>query len=122
FQIIQAMPVKSLITSPASGVTLDPGTNEIEVRGHAWAGDVTVSAVDLSIDFGATWISADLQAPKNPYAWQRFSKNIQFPISGYYEVWARATDSNGRAQPFAIAWNPKGYLNNSMHRIAVTVS
>jgi len=25
----------------------------------------------------------------------------------------------GRMQPFAIAWNPEGYLNNSMHRIAV---
>jgi len=25
-------------------------------------------------------------------------------------------------QPFAIAWNPKGYLNNSMHRVAVRVA
>jgi DMSO/TMAO reductase YedYZ molybdopterin-dependent catalytic subunit len=79
-------------------------------------------AVDLSIDFGATWIKADLQSPRNPYAWQRFSKTISFPMTGYYEVWARATDSAGRMQPFAIAWNPKGYLNNSMHRVSVTVS
>ncbi len=43
-------------------------------------------------------------------------------MAGYYEVWARATDNKGRSQPFAIAWNPKGYLNNSMHRISVIVA
>ena len=46
---------------------------------------------------------------------------IEFPQAGYYEVWARAIDSQGDGQPHAIAWNPKGYLNNSMHRVAVVV-
>lgn len=46
---------------------------------------------------------------------------FNFPQTGYYEVWARATDEDGTRQPFAIAWNPKGYLNNSVHRIALTV-
>ena len=122
FQIIEAMPVKSLITNPPTGATLDAGMKELEVRGKAWAGDDTVAAVDLSIDFGATWMKADLQEPRNPYAWQGFSKTVSFPMAGYYEVWARATDSQGLSQPFAIAWNPKGYLNNSMHRIAVRVT
>jgi len=122
FQIIEEMPVKSLITFPQSGTTLASGQNEVEIRGHAWAGDVEVDSVDLSIDFGATWIKADLQKPVNPYAWQHFSKKIKFPQKGYYEVWARATDSKNRMQPFSIAWNPKGYLNNSMFRISVTVA
>lgn len=121
FEIIQAMPVKSLITTPETGLTLS-GTRSLGIGGHAWAGDNTVARVDLSIDFGATWIPADLGSPPNPYAWQRFSATVEFPQSGYYEVWARATDDAGRSQPFAIAWNPKGYLNNSMHRIAVTVT
>lgn len=43
-------------------------------------------------------------------------------MKGYNEVWARATDDQGRMRPFAIAWNPKGYLNNSMHRVAVRVA
>ena len=44
----------------------------------------------------------------------------EFPEAGYYEVWARATDRNGRAQPMVLpGWNPKGYLNNACHRIAV---
>lgn len=121
FEIIHSMPVKSLITTPETGIALT-STNELQVRGHAWAGDDAVKAVDLSIDFGVTWIKAELQQPANPYAWQHFSQTIKFPQKGYYEVWARATDTKDRMQPFAIAWNPKGYLNNSMHRVAVTVA
>ena len=119
FVIIEAMPVKSLITSPETGITLEQ--RELPVHGHAWAGDDEVKSVQLSIDFGATWIATDLTSPRNPYAWQSFSKTVSFPSPGYYEVWARATDTKGRQQPFAIAWNPKGYLNNSLHRVAVTV-
>ena len=120
FEIIQAMPLKSLITSPRTGGKLNG--RSMTVNGHAWAGDDVVERVDISIDFGATWAKADLKRPVNPYAWQNWSANIQFPMAGYYEVWARATDNKGRSQPFAIAWNPKGYLNNSMHRISVIVA
>ncbi len=119
-QIIHAMPVKSLITTPETGLSISG--NSLTVAGHAWAGDDAVESVDVSIDFGASWQSANLNAPANPYAWQRWSADLTFPQSGYYEVWARATDTNGISQPFAIAWNPKGYLNNSMHRISVRVT
>ncbi len=121
FRIIESMPVKSLITYPKSGIRLS-GSREMNVRGHAWAGDNRISAVSVSIDFGATWMKADLRPPANPYAWQHFNARITFPGKGYYEVWARATDDQGTQQPFGVAWNPKGYLNNSMHRIAVRVA
>ncbi|MFP6756733.1 MAG: sulfite oxidase [Alphaproteobacteria bacterium] len=120
FVIIEAMPVKSLITNPQSG--MGSAARTIEVRGHAWAGDRAVNAVDLSIDFGATWISADLNQPANPAAWQNWRQALTFPQAGYYEIWARATDDHGVMQPHAIAWNPKGYLNNAMHRVSVTVA
>lgn len=121
FVLIESMPVKSLITAPATGARIAADQPEIEVRGHAWAGDDQVSAVELTIDFGTTWIRADLTEPVNPYAWQNFSARVRFPEPGYYEVWSRAKDQHGRLQPFAVAWNPKGYLNNAMHRIAVRV-
>jgi DMSO/TMAO reductase YedYZ molybdopterin-dependent catalytic subunit len=120
--LIESMPIKSLITSPESGVELPKDERSVLVRGHAWAGDDTVSRLDLSIDFGVTWIPAKLDSPANPYAWQRFSQTVHLPQKGYYEIWARATDDQGRMQPFAIAWNPKGYMNNSMHRISVYAS
>jgi len=120
FVIIEAMPVKSLITYPAT-VHRTP-TPALEVRGHAWAGDATVDTVRLSIDFGATWMDAALGEPVNPHAWQNWRAAIEFPRPGYYEVWAKATDSEGTSQPHAVAWNPKGYLNNALHRVAVTVT
>ena len=118
-RIIESMPVKSLITHPQTGTKVRPGKS-FEVRGHAWAGDLDISAVDVSLDFGATWQKANLARPKNKYAWQHWSANLSLPQSGYFEVWVRATDSNGVMQPAVTpGWNPKGYLNNMQHRIAV---
>jgi len=122
FEIIEAMPVKSIITNPESGITLPAGTKSMKVRGHAWSGDRKIEEVLLTNDFGATWIKADLSDPPNPHSWQTWSAELSFPTHGYYEVWAQATDDAGVMQPFALAWNPKGYLNNSMHRIAVRVA
>ncbi len=120
--IIESMPVKSLVTFPQSGITHDLGKNMV-CRGHAWAGDIEVGAVDVSIDFGATWRKAELNKPVNRLAWQRWNAEVTFPKAGYYEVWARATDSKGRSQPMIVpGWNPKGYLNNACHRIAVQVA
>jgi DMSO/TMAO reductase YedYZ molybdopterin-dependent catalytic subunit len=119
FEIIERMPVKSLVTFPENGA--DVGRSTL-VRGHAWSGDRWISRLDLSIDFGATWFPADLDAPVNEAAWQNWRANVAFPEAGYYEIWARATDSAGEMQPFSIDWNPKGYLNNTMHRVGVRSS
>ncbi len=119
WRIIESMPVKSLITFPEAGTVVNGKT--LDVRGHAWAGDRSVQQVDLSVDFGASWIKAKLEKPKNRYAWQQWSARITFPTKGYYEILARATDKKGRMQPFAVTWNEKGYLNNSMPRVPVTV-
>ena len=117
--IIESMPVKSLITSPKSGIEARAGA-PLAVRGHAWAGDLPVSTMHVSIDFGATWHAAELGGPANRLAWQRWKARVIFPEPGYYEIWARATDSAGRSQPMVVpGWNPKGYLNNACHRIAV---
>jgi DMSO/TMAO reductase YedYZ molybdopterin-dependent catalytic subunit len=119
FVIIERMPVKSLVTFPANGAESGLQT---EVRGHAWSGDRTITDVEVSIDFGATWTPVDLDDPVNDGAWQNWRTQIAFPQAGYYEVWARATDSEGVMQPFAIDWNPKGYLNNTMHRVGLFVA
>ncbi|WDI30231.1 sulfite oxidase [Hyphococcus flavus] len=118
-EIIQSMPVKSLITAPQTGARVSAG-DVFEVRGHAWAGDNEVAAMDVSIDFGATWTRAELSAPVNRYAWQHWRVELTLPEAGYYEVWARATDDAGRMQPATQpGWNPRGYLNNLQHRIAI---
>lgn len=119
--IIEEMPVKSLLTFPKTGALLELGQT-LPIRGHAWVGTGKVAAVDYSIDFGSTWQSCRLEPPANRLAWQHFSAKIDFPRTGYYEVWARATDDRGQAQPMLLpGWNPRGYLNNACHRIAIKV-
>ncbi|WP_339917811.1 sulfite oxidase [Yeosuana marina] len=120
--IIESMPVKSLITYPKSGATIKKG-KVLNIRGHAWAGELEVAKMEYSIDYGATWKVCTIEKPINRLAWQHFSASVDFPQTGYYEVWAKATDTNGIAQPMLLpGWNPKGYLNNACHRIAVKVT
>jgi len=119
--IIESMPVKSLITYPKTGGRLAKG-KPLHIRGHAWAGEYEVVKMEYSIDFGASWTECTLSKPANRLAWQHFEAKVNFPGEGYYEVWARATDSQGKKQPMLVpGWNPKGYLNNACHRIAIKV-
>lgn len=118
-RIIESMPVKSLITAPQTGARVRAGA-VFEVRGHAWAGDDEVAAVEISDDFGATWRAAALAPLANRYAWRRWRLSMKLPTRGYYELWARARDDKGRLQPATPpGWNPRGYNNNMQHRIAV---
>ncbi|MGV3640358.1 MAG: sulfite oxidase [Adhaeribacter sp.] len=121
-RIIEAMPVKSLITYPKTGAQLSGG-RKLALRGHAWAGDRKVKAVHVSFDFGATWHKCQLGKARNRNCWQHWNTEIQLPEPGYYEVFVRATDAAGVMQPMLVpAWNPGGYLNNACHRIAVAMS
>jgi DMSO/TMAO reductase YedYZ molybdopterin-dependent catalytic subunit len=120
-EIIESMPVKSLITYPKSGAIIS-NSNSLSIRGHSWAGDNEVKEMHVSIDYGTTWLRCSLNKPKNRLSWQQWSADLKFPRKGYYEIWAKATDSNNKSQPMVIpAWNPGGYLNNSCHRIALKV-
>lgn len=122
FKILESMPVRGIITSPANGTKLAAGTRTLAMRGAAWAGDLEINRVDVSVDFGATWTAATLAAGKNKYDWRRWTASVALPSDGYYEAWVRAADSQGRAQPhIAGNWNPQGYGGNPMHRIAVLV-
>jgi DMSO/TMAO reductase YedYZ molybdopterin-dependent catalytic subunit len=120
--IIESMPVKSLITYPKSGI--ETRVNKpLQLRGHAWAGDAGVKELYTSINFGATWQKAKLKKPANRLAWQHWTALTEFPEVGYYEVWARAVDDKGRSQPMLLpGWNPRGYLNNACHRVAIMVT
>ena len=119
--IIESMPIKSLITYPTSGAIIKKG-QKLHINGHAWAGELTVSRMEYSIDFGATWTECSITKPINRLAWQHFDADISLTDIGYYEIWARATDTNGVSQPMLLpGWNPKGYLNNACHRIAIKV-
>ncbi len=122
FADMESMPVRSILSSHAHGSRLPAGTRSLDLRGAAWAGDLSVRAVHVSVDFGATWTEMQVAAPANRHAWQRWTGRVALPADGYYEVWYRATDSEGRMQPHAPAnWNPQGYGANPISRAAILV-
>jgi DMSO/TMAO reductase YedYZ molybdopterin-dependent catalytic subunit len=121
-RILESMPVRSIITNVAHGTRLPAGTRTIALRGHAWAGEKTVRTVHVSKDFGATWQECKVSAPPNKYCWQNWTTSVQLPSAGYFELFVRATDSDGLSQTHAAAnWNPQGYGGNVFHRAAVLI-
>ncbi|EAL6730270.1 molybdopterin containing oxidoreductase [Campylobacter jejuni] len=107
-KIIESMPIRSVITNIKNG-------SEIKANKK-----FEVSEVYISNDYGVTWTKAKVEKPLNRLAWQKWSTQISIPTKGYYEIWARAIDSQGNSQPMVLAqWNPGGYINNACHRVNV---
>jgi DMSO/TMAO reductase YedYZ molybdopterin-dependent catalytic subunit len=116
---VEAMVVKSLITSHAEGSQVTVGPNE--VRGCAWTGDGTVSTVEFAIGDGDAWQPAEFLDAATSGAWRRWRARITLP-AGPCVIRARATDSQGRTQPVQARANTAGYANNSIHRVTVHAS
>ncbi len=118
--IVTSWIVKSLIATPQSEAEVKSGA-PLNVGGHAWAGENEVAKVEISKDYGIRWQEARLTPPANRYAWYNWETELALANRGYYEIWARAYDDKGNAQPFRQPWNPKGYLGNVIHRVPVVV-
>ncbi len=111
--------LNSDVVTPADGETVPAGP--LEVRGYAFAGgERYVSRVDVSLDGGATWTSADLLDDLGPWAWRHWRTVLDLP-PGDHEIVVRAWDSSAATQPEneAALWNPKGYVNNARPRVRV---
>ncbi|PTM61578.1 sulfite oxidase [Phreatobacter oligotrophus] len=122
FADMTSMPLRAIITAPANGTRLPEATRHLPLRGAAWAGDYEVAKVEVSADAGQRWQTMTLSRPRNRYDWVRWTGTVELPTAGYYELWVRATDSRGIAQPHvATNWNPQGYGANPLHRVAVLV-
>jgi sulfite oxidase len=114
------LPVNCVICAPEEGETLAAG--EVVVRGYAVAGGGRrVERVDVSVDGGRTWRTADLGSQEGRWAWRLWEGRLELP-SGEHEIVCRAWDSAAQTQPEhpAQVWNFKGYANNAWHRVRVT--
>ena len=120
-RIATSLKVKSLITRPKTHQKMSIDS-QITVRGHAWAGENEIDKVLVSTDFGIQWQETKLTPPSNKYAWNHWETELTFTNKGYYEIWARAYDDAGNAQPFTQPWNPKGYVGNVIHRLPVFIT
>jgi sulfane dehydrogenase subunit SoxC len=97
---------------------LDSGPCRLE--GRAWSGLGAIERVEVSTDGGATWGEAELDEPLGEHAWRGWSYDWD-AAPGEHTICSRATDAAGNTQPLEPAWNLKGYANNVVERIPVTV-
>jgi DMSO/TMAO reductase YedYZ molybdopterin-dependent catalytic subunit len=98
--------------------TLDAGPTTLE--GRAWSGWAPVEAVEVSVDGGATWSEAELDPPRQRWAWRgwRFDWDA---APGDHVLCCRARDEAGNEQPDEADWNVGGYANNGVQRVPVRV-
>jgi len=72
------METKSIITYPSGGQQLiEKGFHEI--RGIAWSGRGKITKVDVSVDGGKSWKTAELKGPVQPQNLTEFA----LPCPGY---------------------------------------
>jgi DMSO/TMAO reductase YedYZ molybdopterin-dependent catalytic subunit len=116
---VTTMQVKSLITSPAHGASIDRGAL-VDVRGWAWSGAAAIRLVEVRLD-DTDWYPAKLTTPSGPYAWTAWYLRWVAKHAGRHRVLVRATDENGDRQPLEAAWNAKGYGWNAAAGVDVVV-
>jgi DMSO/TMAO reductase YedYZ molybdopterin-dependent catalytic subunit len=114
---MERVPVHSLVTAPAAGALIDPGT--ARVGGIAWSGGGAVTRVEVQVDGGA-WRPATMTGRSGLYGRTRW-EHVLAAEPGRHTIAVRARDAGGGTQPQEPVWNRRGYRNNAVHRVTVTV-
>jgi hypothetical protein len=91
------------------------------LAGRAWSGWGAIERVELSVDGGAAWHDAELGELSGERAWRGWTYDWDSPTPGVHVICSRATDAAGNTQPLDPPWNLKGFANNEVERLHVTV-
>jgi hypothetical protein len=117
--VVISLRVKSIITQPLPNETLPAGL--ITIMGAAYAGEIDIERVEVSLDNGLSWNLASFIGLHEPFAWRHWQYVWEAKEKGTYTLMARATDAEGRQQPINAEWNVLGYGNNGIKAHAVTI-
>jgi sulfane dehydrogenase subunit SoxC len=112
--------VNSVITYPCPEKPLVGKPGFVEIGGLAWSGAGRVVRVDVSVDGGNNWQSAELQEPVLSKALTRFRIPWEWREGQSAFLQSRAMDETGRVQPSITALRrARGvesiYHKNSIH-------
>jgi DMSO/TMAO reductase YedYZ molybdopterin-dependent catalytic subunit len=110
--------VNSLITSVTDGQRVRAGA-PLTVAGIAWDGGFGIRSVEVSVDDGRSWQPAGLGADPGRYSFRPWSFTFT-PARGSHVVSARATNGVGATQVERLIFNPAGYHNNAIQRLALS--
>jgi hypothetical protein len=108
---ITRMVPRSFITNVDAGSNLPVGAPK-PLRGLAFGGDSSVTAVDVSVDGGKSWRPARLGEDKGKYGFRQWEAEFTPPSPGRYTLAVRCTNGKGEAQPDKPNWNPAGFMRN----------
>jgi sulfane dehydrogenase subunit SoxC len=116
-QFTYVMGVKSIITRPSFGLTMQ-GRGLYEISGLAWSGAGRVASVDVSTDGGSTWRRAALADPVLSQALTRFRIPWDWN-GGEAMLQSRATDDKGNVQETRAAWTAQYSPGNRFHNTMI---
>lgn len=119
--MLTKMPVNSVIVRPEDASLMPVG--KVVVEGYAMSdGEHPITWVDVSPDGGQTWQRAEFLNEPQRWTWQLWRTEFDLP-EGRHQIVVRAWDSAANSQPETITsvWNFKGYVNNSWHRVNITL-
>lgn len=136
--VVQEMPVQSIVCWPPQNATVSLSDNSIEIKGVAWSGGGSgIYRVDVSIDGGKTWESADtlhkpvVQHRRAQYGWTQFfhtarlteemKEQLKKQKTINLEVTSKAVDSHFNVQPDDPIphWNSRGVAANHWYRVSI---
>ena len=130
-QAIQEMPVQSAICSPMPGSSVKVSDGVVNIRGYAYSGGGrAISRVDVSINGGKEWHTANLKSDpeqkyKQAWAWTLWEVTIAIPENyvGDLDLCCKALDSSCNTQPEKVEtiWNFRGLANNSWHHVPIKI-
>jgi len=114
---IDSPPLSSAILIPEDGDSVSAG--RVEARGYAYSAFGRIDGVEVRLDDG-DWLAATVEfGPVGVWALWGMSLSVE---AGVHTLEVRARDSSGGVQGGSAleAWNYRGYVNGSVHRIEFT--
>ena len=113
----------AFISVPGDGaqVSLSANSGSVILGGVAFAGDRGISKVEVSVDGGRTWQSAELKPEISSLTWRLWAYEWMPSSPGNYSIYARATDGAGALQTSQATSNfPNGATGYAMTSVNVT--
>ncbi len=118
---ITEMVVNSLITNIKDGQRFSAGV-PVVVKGMAWDAGYGINLVEVSTDGGRTWQDAVLDRDHGRFSFRLWQFSFQPSQPGTHVVMAKASNRQGATQTLELIFNPAGYQNNVVQRIAIQVA
>jgi DMSO/TMAO reductase YedYZ molybdopterin-dependent catalytic subunit len=112
--------VNSLVTNVIDGQRL-AAAQPIAIRGIAWDAGCGIRGVEVSVDEGRSWQSAELGESHGKYSFRTWQITYPPRAPGRMSVTARASSAQGTSQPSELIFNSAGYHNNVAQKIAIDI-